>query len=168
MRLRPHRRNLVVLSQSVGSDGRYDIPPFTLFRRARRIRTSMRIAVLLPVFALMHLKRSPQTRWRPMLAGAVLTGVGLLLRGGSGGAVLLPGLLFLLYSPFMPGNPDTGRRPRRELKREIAAYSTTAQRRDLEATLDRYPDKITHDLRDILHNLAMASHNSQLPDARRY
>jgi hypothetical protein len=168
MRLRPHRRDLVIWSQSVGSDGRYEIPPFRLFRRTRRIRASMRFALLLPVFGLTHLRHAPQTRWRPMLAGAVLTLAGLLLRGGSGGAVLLPGLLFLLYSPFMPGSPDSGRRHRRELKREIAAYSTAAQRRDLEATLDRYPDKITNDLRDILHNLAMATHNSHLPGTRRY
>jgi hypothetical protein len=46
---------------------------------------------------------------------------------------------------------------RSELERELAAYSTAAQRRDLEATLDRYPDDITYELRDILASQAMAA-----------
>ena len=36
------------------------------------------------------------------------------------------------------------------LERELAQYSTPAQRCDLAATLDRYPDSITYELRDIL------------------
>ena len=164
MRLRNHRRSLVVWRQSVGSDGRYDVPPFRQFRRTRRARTSIRAAALLPVIGLMHLERVLGGRWRPVLAGTVLTVAGLILRGGSGGMVLLPGLMFLLYSPFIPAE----RRPRRELKREIGAYSTPTERRELDATLDRYPDKVTGELRDILHNLAVASHKNQLPGARPY
>jgi hypothetical protein len=168
MILRPHRRSLVVWSQSVGSAGRCDFPPFTRLRRIGRVRTSIRLVALLPVIGLTQLERALQTRWRPMLAGVVLTVVGVTLRGGAGGVVLLPGLMFLLYSPFMPAGPDADRRQRRQLKRELAAYSTAAQRRDLEATLDRYPDRNTGELRDILHNLALASHNNQVPGARRY
>jgi hypothetical protein len=103
-----------------------------------------------------------------MLAGALLTVIGVILRGSLGGVVLLPGLMFLLYGPFIPANPDVGRKQRQELKRELAAYSTSAQRRDLEASFDRYPDRITRDLRDILHSLAMASYSEQLPGSRRY
>ena len=44
-----------------------------------------------------------------------------------------------------------------ELERELAAFSTPAQRRDLEATLDRYPDDITYELRNILARQAMAA-----------
>jgi len=39
---------------------------------------------------------------------------------------------------------------RADLERELGEYSTQAQRRDLEAALDRYPDRITSELRDIL------------------
>jgi hypothetical protein len=44
-----------------------------------------------------------------------------------------------------------------ELGRELAAFSTPAQRLDLAATLDRYPDKITYELRDLLACQAMAT-----------
>jgi hypothetical protein len=167
MGLRPHRRNLVVWNQSAGSARRYDISPCTRFTGSRRIRAAVRAGALLPVIALMQLEDAVPTRWRVVLAGAVLTIIGLVLRGGPGGLVLLPGMMFLSYSPFIPGDPDAGRKQRRKLKRELAAYTTSAQRRDLEATLDRYPDRATGELRDILHNLAMAAHNNQLRGIRR-
>jgi len=43
-----------------------------------------------------------------------------------------------------------------DLERELAGYATPAERCDLEATLDRYPDGITHELRDILARQSMA------------
>jgi hypothetical protein len=43
-----------------------------------------------------------------------------------------------------------------DLERELAGYETPAERGDLEATLDRYPDGITHELRDILARQSMA------------
>ena len=52
-----------------------------------------------------------------------------------------------------------------ELARELAAYSTPAERRDFEAILDRYPDDITYELRDILASQAMAV--SGKPDSGR-
>jgi hypothetical protein len=173
MKLRPHRRNLVVWRQSARLAGRCDLPPFPRPRRTGQFRAAIRLLVLLPVAGLIQLERtglerSVLARWRPMLAGAVLTVAGVVLRGGAGGVVLLPGLMFLLYGPFMPASPDAGRRPRRQLRRELAAYSTAAQRRDLTASLDRYPDKKTAELRDILHDLAMATHGPQVPGARRY
>lgn len=42
------------------------------------------------------------------------------------------------------------RERRRRLERELAAYDTPAQRADLFAMLDRYPDGTTCELRDIL------------------
>ena len=167
MRLRPHRRNLVVWNQSADSAGRYNISPFTPFAVTRRIRAAARAAALLPVILLMQLERALQGRGRVVLAGAVLTVTGLVVRGGPGGMVLLPGMMFLLYAPFMPGNPDAGCKKRLKLKRELAAYTTSAQRRDLEATLDRYPDRTTGELRDILHHLAMTTYNNQIPGVRR-
>jgi hypothetical protein len=41
---------------------------------------------------------------------------------------------------------------RSELSRQLAGY-TAAQRRDLLATLDRYPDSATHELRDVICSL---------------
>lgn len=168
MSLRPRRRNIVVWNQSASSAGRYAILPFTQVTGTRLCRVALRAGALLLVIVLMHLERALETRWRPMLAGALLTITGAILRGGSGGLVLLPGVMFLLYGPFMPGDPDTSGRQHRKLKRELAAYTTPAQRRDLEATLDRYPDRTTGEIRDILHNLAMAAYNKQLAGTRRY
>jgi len=89
MRRRSHRRNLVVWSQSAGSAGRYGAPPFT---RGRRIRRWIRTGALLTVVGLMPLARAVRARWRPLLAGAVLTMVGIIWLDGPGGLVLLPGL----------------------------------------------------------------------------
>jgi hypothetical protein len=55
-----------------------------------------------------------------------------------------------------------------ELERELAAYSTPAQRCDLAATFDRYPDSITLELRDILARQASAAFDHRLPAAGRY
>ena len=58
----------------------------------------------------------------------------------------------------------TGRR----LERELGEYSTPAQRRDLEAILDRYPDGITCELRDILGRQDAAADRNRSPAAGRY
>jgi hypothetical protein len=41
-------------------------------------------------------------------------------------------------------------RRRRQLMRELADYRTAAECLDLERTLDRYPDGVTAEIRDIL------------------
>ena len=47
MRLRAHRRNMVLWSQSASSIGRYSAPPFARTRRIRRwIRTGALLAVV--------------------------------------------------------------------------------------------------------------------------
>ena len=48
------------------------------------------------------------------------------------------------------------RKRRSDLERELAGYATPAERRDLEATLDRYPYGTTHELRGILAHQSMA------------
>jgi len=106
-------------------------------------------------------------RWRSILAGGVFTIVGVILRNGPGGVVLLPGLLLLLYAPFIPDSPDSDRKRHSDLERELAVYSTPAQRRDLEATLDRYPDGVTYELRDILAGRAIATRNNGIPGVGR-
>jgi hypothetical protein len=55
------------------------------------------------------------------------------------------------------------RRRRRALEHELAAYSSAADRADLEAILDRYPDGVTQEMRDIL-----AFQHSQLPRRARH
>ena len=55
------------------------------------------------------------------------------------------------------------RERRLALERELADYGTPAQREDLEATLDRYPDGVTHELREILCRQRMAQEVRHLP-----
>jgi hypothetical protein len=165
MKPRTHRRDLVVWRQSVRPADRHDPRVFTHPARPGPIRRRIRTAGLLAAIGLMRLAVRP--RWRTILAGGVFTTVGVILRSGPGSLALFPGLLLLFYAPLIPASPASDRRRRSELKRELAVYSTPAQRRDLEATLDRYPDGVTHELRDILADVAMATRNNGIPGARR-
>ena len=166
MGLRSRRRGVVVWGLSAGSSARYATTNFTRPGRARRIRRGIRTGALLTVIGLVNVARAARLRWRPLLAGAVLTVAGVVLRSGPASLVFLPGILLLLYAPLMEARPDTGQKG--QLRRELAGYVTSAQRRDLEATLDRYPDAITHELRDILARQALAAPSSGIPGARSY
>jgi hypothetical protein len=168
MRLRAHRRNLAVWSPSVGPADRYSAPRLTRLARTRRIRSCIRTGALLTVIGLMRLARGLRPRWRPLLAGTVLTVIGVMLRSSAWSAVVLPGLWFFAYALLIPARPDADRKRRSELERELAGYSTPAQRWDLEAILDRYPDDITYELRDILASQALAACQSGIPGAGRY
>jgi hypothetical protein len=55
------------------------------------------------------------------------------------------------------------RKRRAELERELAGYATPAERLDLEAALDRYPDGVTHELRTILARQSMAAQDLRFP-----
>jgi hypothetical protein len=123
----------------------------------------IRTAALLSVAGLLPVARAVRVRWRPLLAGVVLTVTGAMLRGGPAGVILLPGLMSLVSAPLMPARPKPGRIRCPELERELAAYSTRAQRRDLEATLDQYPDGITHEVRDILTSGSRADYDNRFP-----
>ncbi len=164
MRLRRHRRDLVVWSSSAGPVGRYGAPRVTPLVRTRPFRRGIRTCALLTIMGLMCLIRG--LRGRLVLAGAVLTVVGIMLRDTAAGVVLLPGLLFLLSAPLIPALPEEDRKRRAELERQLATYFTPAQRHDLEATLDRYPDSITRELRDILASQAMAAQRNGIPGTR--
>jgi hypothetical protein len=159
MRLRRHRRSLVIWSSSVGSVDRGAALRSMRRSRARRIRRWIRTGVLLTVIGLMPAARAVRARWRLLLAGSVFTVIGLVYRHGAVGVALFPGLLFLFTAPLIPASPQADRIRRSELERELAAYSTKAQRRDLEATLDAYPDGLTYELRDILARQAPVSNN---------
>ena len=126
MSLRSRRRNLIGWSQSASTVRRNGVRPFT---RIRRIRRWIRTGALLAVVGLMPLARAVRARWRPLLAGGVLTLVGVMLRGGPGGLVLLPGLIFLASAPFVPARTKADRMPRWELERELYVFSHPAQRR---------------------------------------
>jgi hypothetical protein len=87
MRLRAHRRNLVVWSPAADSAVWDGTPRLT---RTRRIRRRIRIGALLMVIGLMQVTRTVRPRWRPLLTGGVLTVAGV-MASGAWGAVLLPG-----------------------------------------------------------------------------
>jgi len=162
MRLQPHRRSLVVFSSSAGPAGRWGgASRHKRLARTGWIRRFIRIGMLLTVIVV-------RPRWRPLLAGVALTVLGVIERHGVFGLLMIPGLLFLWHALLTPGDTDTDRERRAQLKRELAPYSTEAQRCDLEAILDQYPDDITYEIRDILASQTMASHNSGIPGARPY
>ena len=146
MRMRGRRRILVVWSHSVGPADRYGAQGLTRLARTGRVRRCIRIGALLTVMGLMRLVRGERARWRPLLAAVALIVAGVMFRSGSWGVLLLAGLWFLLYALLIPGRQEADRK----LQRELAGYSARAQRRDLAATFDRYPDGITHELRDII------------------
>ena len=150
MRLRPRRRNLVIWSPSACRAERGHGLWFTRPARPRRIRTRMRTLGLLAAIGLIRLGSAARPRWRPLLAGTVLTTAGIVLRSGAPGMVMIPGMLSLLSALLVPADPVAAGPRRRELERELAAYSTPDQRCDLEATLDRSPDSAAGELREIL------------------
>jgi hypothetical protein len=169
MWMRPRRRNLVVWRQSAGPAGRRDTAHGLRLGRAGRIRRYIRMGTLLTLIGLLRLRRVAQRPWGPLLVGVALMTIGVVLRRGPGSLALLPGFFFLLDALFVPAIPKEDRLRLAELQRELGQYSTSAQRADLEATLDRYPDDVTHELRDILTSQAIAAAGtSQLPGGRRY
>jgi len=153
MGLRRHRQ-IVVWSSSPGRPGALG---FTWAPRSARIRWCLRTSGLLAVIGLLRVAAAILLRWRLLLAGVVLTTAGVILRNGPAGVVMLPGMLFLVAAAFTQTRPEEARARRRELERELAAYCTPAQRYDLEATLDQYPDSVTSELRDILAGQAMTA-----------
>jgi hypothetical protein len=153
MRLQPHRGKLVVFSSSVDPADRRHTSQYKRVARTGGISRVIRISVLFAVIAV-------RPRWRPLLAGTVLAVLGVVERQGAGGLMIIPGLLLLWHCLMIPGDTDADRERRSQLKRELAAYSTQAQRCDLIVTLDRYPDGITSEIRDILASEIQATQNS--------
>jgi hypothetical protein len=149
-----------VFSSSAGPAGRFGALRHKPLARTGPIRRFIRIGMLLTVIVV-------RPRWRPLLAGVAFTAFGAIAHQGVFGLLMIPGMLSLWLALLTPG--DTADRERRsQLKRELAAYSTPAQRRDLEATLDRYPDGITYEIRDILASQAVVTHHSGIPGTRSY
>ena len=84
MRLRRHRRNVVVWSSSVHPAGSFAVTQYRRVPRTGRIRRCIRIGVLLTIIAV-------RPRWRTLLAGTALTVVGLIAGDGSASLVMIPG-----------------------------------------------------------------------------
>jgi hypothetical protein len=163
MGLRRQRQNLVVWSQS---RDQYRSSQVARRTRPRRIRRWIRLGMLLPLLGLLTVARAVRSRWKPLLAGTALTVAGLIMRdSGTGSVLLLPGLLLLISAPLLPGAPSA---ERTELERELAGYWTNAQRHDLEAILDRYPDDVTREVREILSGPAAAPYDDRVRAVGRY
>lgn len=161
MRHRPHRRNLVVFSSSAEPANSNSALQFKRPAGTGRIRSLIRISMLLTVIAV-------RPRWRPLLAGTALMALSLIEGRGGGAIFVIPGLIFLWHALLIPGDTDADHERRAQLRRELAAFSTPAHRRDLEATLDRYPDAITYAARNILAGQAVASRINGTPGAGPY
>jgi hypothetical protein len=168
MRLRAHRRDRVVWMASAGPGYGYGAAGLARLARTRRLRRWTRTGALLAAIGLMRLARAVRPRWLPLAAGSVLTAAGLMLRNDAWSMILLPGLMLLLSVPLIPASPDAAHKRRSELERELAVYTTAAQQRDLEAILDRYPDNVTRELRDILAQQAFAASHHGIPGAGRF
>jgi hypothetical protein len=123
MKLRADRRSLVTSRLSVDPAGRYEAPRFTRLARTRRIRRCVRTGALLTVIGLMGLARGVRSRWRPLLAGTLLTVFGLMLRNSAWGLILAAGLLFFVYPLLISASSDADRKRRYELERELPVYS---------------------------------------------
>ncbi len=164
MRRRVHRRNLAVWSSSGTAGGSWLTPP----TRSRGIRRFIRTSALLTILGLMRFAGGAWPRGRLVLAGALLTAAGIVLRSQPAGVVLLPGLILIFFAPLIPAVPKADRKRTFELARELAAYSTPAQRCDLEATLDEYPAEDTSELRAILAGQARAGVSPSIAGAGRY
>lgn len=168
MTLRRHRQNVVIWRASRCPEHRGRGLWFTPAIRSGRIRRWLRISGLLVAVGLLRVAAAVRPRWRLLAAGTVLTVAGFVMRSGMPGAVMIPGMLFLTAALLAPVDPEADNPRHRALARELAAYSTPAQRRDLDAILDRYPDRDTRELRDILAQQRLAPETRRPPAASRY
>ena len=156
MRLQRHRRRLVVFSSAADPAVGHGASRDKRVARTGPISRFVRIGMLLTVIAV-------RPRWRPLLAGVVLTVLGVLDRQGPGSVLIIPGLLSFWRALMIAGETDADRERRSRLRCELAAYSTSAQRCELVTALDRYPDGITHEIRDILTSPPAASRSNGIP-----
>jgi len=113
MRLRPHRRILVVWSPRAIAPGKYASPTRTRPSWMRRARRGLHIGVLLGAIGLLRLARALRAHWEPLfLLGGVLLMVGGYFLPGIG--LFFPGFLVITVT-LLKGNSDRwrGTRPTR-------------------------------------------------------
>lgn len=160
MRLPPRRRKLVVFKSPANPADTCSVSLDQRVAQTGRIRRLIRIGTLLTVIVV-------RPRWRPLLAGVAFTALGLIEQQSAGAVLIIPGLMSFWRALMIGGDTDADREHRSQLKRELAAYSTPAQRRELVAALARYPDGVTHELREILASPPVASPSNSIPGATR-
>jgi hypothetical protein len=168
MGLRARRRTVVVWRASRGPAGRYSLTALPRPAGTRRLRRLLRLGALLTAVGLIRLGHALRLRWLPLLAGGVLTATGIVLNDGAGALAFLAGFLFLFAALIMHVSPPADRERRLALEHELADYSTPAERRDIEAILNRYSDEDTSELRDILTRQAAATHDDGVPGIGRF
>ena len=93
MRLRPHRRNLVIWRSSAVSTSKSSgvwALRGTRPSRSKRIRWWLRTGALLAVVGVLRLARNTRARWEPvsLLAGALLMVIGFMLPAFAGAFLL--------------------------------------------------------------------------------
>jgi hypothetical protein len=163
MALRAGRRTVVVWRSSRGPAGRYSLTALPRPASNRRLRRLLRTSGLLTAVGLIRLGHALRLRWLPLLAGGALTATGIVLNDGAGALAFLVGFLFLFAALVMHVSAPADRGRGLALERELADYSTPAERRDLEAIFDRYSDGDTSELRDILTRQATATADNRVP-----
>jgi hypothetical protein len=94
MKMRRHRRGLVVWSSSIGPADWYATSPFARTKRTGRVRRLTHTGVLLTVIGLIGAVRFTRRR-RKLLTGLVLTALPVILRDSMWGLLFL--LVFMLY-----------------------------------------------------------------------
>lgn len=104
MKIRSHRRSLMVWSPSGGPADRYGVPAVTRLARPRRIRWWFRTGALLAVIGITRLARTMRARWGSvfLVIGAPLVIVGVVLPSG---AAFVSGLLALLVALLRGAEP---------------------------------------------------------------
>ena len=105
MRMRSHRRSVMVWSPSGDRADRYGLATFPRLARPRRIRWWFRTGVLLAVIGITQLARGMRARWRSMFfaTGAALIVVGVVLPSG---AAFVPGMLVVLIALLKAAEPS--------------------------------------------------------------
>lgn len=95
MRLRRHRRDVVVWSSSVGLADRHGSLPFVRTKRRSPIRRLVHTIGILMVISLMGVVRATRPRWRPVLTGLVLPAGAVILRDSLWGLAFL--MVFFIF-----------------------------------------------------------------------
>jgi hypothetical protein len=161
MRLRSRQRHLVIFSSSTHPARQYAASLQIHAPLTGRIRRWFRVGALVTVIVV-------RPRWKPLLAGMALTIFGFIEHSSMASISVLPGIMLLWAAVLIPGDSDIDHQRRQQLMRELAVYSTPAQRRDLEACLDQYPDGVTGEIRAILASQGAPAHRTGVPGAGRY